>query len=58
MGKPEGEKPLGRPRRGWKDNIKMDLREIIWGGIDWIHLAHDRDQWRALVSTITKLRVT
>jgi hypothetical protein len=44
VGKPEGNRPLGRPRRRWKDNIKTDLREIGWGGMDWIHLAQDRDQ--------------
>jgi hypothetical protein len=49
MGKPEGKRPLGRPSRGWVDNIKIDLREIGWNGVDWIDLAHDRDQWRALV---------
>jgi hypothetical protein len=57
LGKPEGNRPLGRPRRRWVDNIKMDLREIGWGGIDWIDLAHDRDQWRALVNTVMNLRV-
>jgi hypothetical protein len=46
VGKPEGKRPLGRPRRMWEDNIRMDLREIGWGGIDWIDLAQDRDQWR------------
>jgi hypothetical protein len=55
--KPEGKRPLGRPRRRWEDNIKMDLKEIGWGGIDWIDLAQDRDQWRALVNTVMKLRV-
>jgi hypothetical protein len=57
VGKPEGKRPLGRPRRRWEDNIKMDLREIGWGGMDWIDLAQDRDQWRALVNTIKNLRV-
>jgi hypothetical protein len=56
VGKPEGKRPLGRPRRGW-DNIRMDLREIGWGGMDWIDLAQDRDQWRALVNTVMNLRV-
>jgi hypothetical protein len=51
MGKPEGKRPLGRPRRSWEDNIRIDLREIWWGGMDWIDLAQDRDQWRALVNT-------
>jgi hypothetical protein len=56
VGKPEGKKPLGRSRRRWDDNIKMDLREIGWGGMDWIDLAEDRDQWRALVNTAMNLR--
>jgi hypothetical protein len=55
--KPEGKRPLGIPSRSWVDNIKMDLREIGWGDVDWINLAQDRDQWRALVNTIMKLRV-
>jgi hypothetical protein len=50
-------RPLGRPRRKWVDNIKMDLREIGWNGMYWIDLAEDRDQWRALVNTIMNLRV-
>jgi hypothetical protein len=50
--KPEGKRPLGRPRRRWVDNIKMYLREIGWDGIDWINLADDRDYWRALVNTV------
>jgi hypothetical protein len=57
VGKPEGKRPLGRPRRMWVDNIKMDLREIRWDGMDWIDLVKDRDQWRALVKTIMNLRV-
>jgi hypothetical protein len=57
MGKPEGMKPLGRPRRRWENNIRMDLREIDWGGMDWIDLAQDRDQWRALVNTVMNLWV-
>jgi hypothetical protein len=52
VGKPEGKRPLGRPRRSWVDNIKMDLRETGWGFRDWIDLAQDRDQWRALVNTV------
>jgi hypothetical protein len=56
-GKPEGKRPLGRPRRRWMDNIKMDLGEIGWDGRDWIKLAQDRDQWRALVNTAMSLRV-
>jgi hypothetical protein len=50
-------KPEGRPRRRWVHNIKMDLREIVWDGMDWIDLAQDRDQWRALVCTVINLRV-
>jgi hypothetical protein len=49
VGKPEGKRPLGRPRRRWVDNIKMDLGEIGWGGVDWIGLAKDKDKWRTLV---------
>jgi hypothetical protein len=55
--KPEGRRPLGRPRRRWEDNIKMDLREIGFGDVDWIHLVQDRDMLRALVNTVMKLRV-
>jgi hypothetical protein len=57
VGKPEGQRPLGRPRRTWVDNIKIDLREIGWDGMDWIDLAQDRDKWRALVNTVMNLRV-
>jgi hypothetical protein len=57
VGKPEGKRPQGRPRRRWVDNIKIDLRGIGWDGMDWIHLAQDRDQWRALVNTVMNLRV-
>jgi hypothetical protein len=57
VGKPDGKRPLGRPRRRWVDNIKMDLREIGWGDMDWIDLAQDRDQWRALVKAVMNLRV-
>jgi hypothetical protein len=49
--------PLGRPRRRWVDNIKMDLREIGWDGVDWVGLVQDRDHWRALVNTVMNLRV-
>jgi hypothetical protein len=56
VGKPEGKRPLGGPRRRW-DDIRMDRREIGWGGMDWIDLAQDRDQWRALVNTVMNLRV-
>jgi hypothetical protein len=52
-----GTRPLGRPRRRWVDSIKMDLGEIGWNGRDWIELAQDRDQWRALVNTAMNLRV-
>jgi hypothetical protein len=57
VGKPEGKRPLGRPRRRWEYNIRMDLREIRWGGVDWIDLAQDRDEWRALANTAMNLRV-
>jgi hypothetical protein len=57
VGRPEGRRPLGRPRRRWEDNIKMDLREIGFGDVDWIHLALDRDTWRAVVNTVMNLRV-
>jgi hypothetical protein len=56
MGKSEGKRPLGRPRRRWEDNIKMDLRDVGWGGMDWIDLAEDRNQWRALVDMVMNLR--
>jgi hypothetical protein len=55
--KPEGKRPIGRQRRRWVDNIKIDLREIGWDGADWIDLAQDRDQWRALVNMLMNLRV-
>jgi hypothetical protein len=57
MGKPEGKRPLGKPRHRWVDNIKMELTEIGWDGVDWIHMAQDRDQWRALVNMVLNLRV-
>jgi hypothetical protein len=57
VGKPEGKRPLGRPRRRWDDNIKMDLQEVGSAGMDWIELAHDRDRWRALVNAVMNLRV-
>jgi hypothetical protein len=57
VGKPEGRRPLGRPRRRWEDNILMDLREIWFGDVDWIHLAQDRGSWRVLVNTVLNLRV-
>jgi hypothetical protein len=55
VGMSERKRPLERPRRKWADNIKMDLREIGWGGMDWIDLAQDRDQWRALVNAVMNL---
>jgi hypothetical protein len=69
VGKPEGRRPLGRPRRRWLDNIRMDLVELRWGDVDWIGLdqdrgkwraiglAQDRDRWRALVNSVSNLRV-
>jgi hypothetical protein len=55
VGKPEGKTPLGRPRHRREDNIKMDLREIGWGGMGWIDLVEDRAQWRSLVNTVMNL---
>jgi hypothetical protein len=57
VGKPEGKRPLERPRRRWEDGIRMYLREIGLGGVDWILLAQDRDRWRAVVSAMMNLRV-
>jgi hypothetical protein len=57
VGRPEGRRPLERPRRRWEDNTKMDLREREFGDVDWIHLAQDRGRWRALVNTVMNLRV-
>ena len=57
VGKPEGKRPLGRPRHKWEDNIKIDLQEVGCGGMDWIELPEDRDRWRALVNAILNLRV-
>jgi hypothetical protein len=57
VGMPEGKRPLERPRRRWVDNIKMDITEIGWDGVDWIDMAQDRDRWRALVNTVLNLRV-
>jgi hypothetical protein len=56
VGKPEGNRPLRRPRRGWDDNIKLDLQEVGYGGMDWIELAQDRDRWRSLVNTVINLQ--
>jgi hypothetical protein len=58
VGRPEGKRPLGRPRRRWEDNIKLDLREIGIDGANWIQVAQDRVQWRAFVNTVMNLRVT
>jgi hypothetical protein len=57
VGKPEGKRPLGRPRRRWEDNIDMDLQKVGCGGVDWIELAEDRDRWRALVNAVMNFRV-
>jgi hypothetical protein len=56
--KPEEKRPRGRYRRRWENNVRMDLREIVWEGVDWIHLAQNRDQWWALVNVVMNLRVT
>jgi hypothetical protein len=58
VGNPERKRPLGRPRRRWVDNIKVDLTELGWDGTDWIDLAQHRDLWRALVNTVMNLRVS
>ena len=55
--KPEGKRPLGRPRRRWEDNIKNDLQKVGYGGLNWIDLAQDRDKWRALVNAVKNLQV-
>jgi hypothetical protein len=57
VGKPEGRRLLGRPRRRWVDNIKIDLVKVGWGDVDWIGLAQDKDRWRALVNSVLNLRV-
>jgi len=57
VGKPEGKRPMGRPRRRWVDNIRMDLQEVECGYVDWFGLAEDRDRWRTLVSAVMNLRV-
>jgi hypothetical protein len=57
VGKPEGKRPLRKPKRRWVDNIKMDRTETGWGGMDWFDLAQDRDQWRALMNTVINRRV-
>jgi len=58
VGKPDGRRTLGRPRRRWKDNIKLDLQDVEGGGMDWIDLAQDWDRWRGLVNAVMNLRVT
>ena len=58
VGKPEGKRPLGRPRRRWEDDIKMGLQEVGCRGVDWIELAQDRDRWRALGTAVMNLRVS
>jgi hypothetical protein len=57
VGKPEGKRPLGRPRRRWVDNIRMDFEEVGWGDVDWFGLAKDRDRWRALMNSVLNLQV-
>jgi hypothetical protein len=57
VGKPEGKRPLGRPRRIWMNNIRMYIGEVGWGDVDWIGLAKDRNRWRALVNSVLNLRV-
>jgi hypothetical protein len=57
VGKPEGKRPLGRPRHRWEDGVRMDLKEIGLGGVDWIPLAQDRDRWWAVVSAVMNLQV-
>jgi hypothetical protein len=57
VGKPEGKRPLGRPRRRWEEGIRMDLRRLAWGDVDWIRLSQDRDRWRAVVSAVMNLPV-
>jgi hypothetical protein len=57
VGKPEGMRPLGRPRRRWVDNVKTDLKQVGWGDVDWIGLAQDRDKWRALENAVMNLSV-
>jgi hypothetical protein len=57
VGKPEGKRPLGRPRRRWKNNIKIDIQEVGCGGMDWVGVVQGRDRWRAVVNAVMNLRV-
>jgi hypothetical protein len=57
VGKPKGQRPLGRLRHRWEDGIKVNLKEIGWGGVEWLHLAQDRDQWWAVVNAVMNLQV-
>jgi hypothetical protein len=57
VGKPEGKRPLGRPKRRWENWVRMDVREIGLGGVDWMRLAQDRDRWQAVVSAVMNIRV-
>jgi hypothetical protein len=57
VGKPEGKRTLGKPRRRWEDNIKLDLMKVGCGGMDWIQLAQDRDRWRAILNEVVNLRI-
>jgi hypothetical protein len=57
IGQPEGKRPLGRPRRRWEYNIRMNIRQVAWEGVDWIHLAQGTDQWRTLVNRVTNIGV-
>ena len=56
VGRPDRKRPIGRPRRRWDDNIKTDLQEVEWGGMDWITVTQDRDRWRAVVNAVMNLR--
>ena len=57
MGRPDRNRTLGRPRNRWEDNIRMDIQEVIWGGMDWIGLSQNRDRWRAFVNMVMNIRV-
>jgi hypothetical protein len=57
VSKPEGKRPLRRPRHRWEDDIRMDLREVGWEGVDWMHMSQDRDQWRVLLNTVINFQV-